>query len=294
MDPNNSSQRLMSVLSLNTGKEPATWGITVVRTDYKAPQQHLVDALACLNDAVRADLGASRAYPQRRDGFVLDRIAFDENWPPLAPRRPRKQQHKKNNEQQRLADELFARYSTELLSKRDKLNEADADTVRKTFQDWIVQQRGNPHGGDMRYVFCVVLDAEAIRQLHDLWRLRRRGCQEARARVRVLDAIPGGGAYSVGLRGAHGLVSFCFARRRSRHPLEVLLTGPPRGEEGMWCFGPWEAEALPPPPPPPSASACEEDGNEDGMPIKGKDKGKGKARKGKKGKGRGLKNGDKS
>ncbi|TQV90444.1 SNARE domain-containing protein [Cordyceps javanica] len=222
MDSND--HRLLRVISLGQGREPATWGITVVRTDYRAPRRQLLNALACINGAVQADLGAKRPYARRRDGLQLDDLRTTmtmlpvEQWPSTAARRGAL----------RPGDELFARYTTELLSTYDGLNEAQTDAVRSKFQSWIAQTHGNTQGGDMRHVFCVILDADTIRQLDDVWcRGSRVGGQE-RIQVSVLDAVvPGGGsggdAYRIHLRGRHGLVNFWFARSVRQQPLEVML-----------------------------------------------------------------------
>ncbi|KAM3471978.1 hypothetical protein MY8738_009088 [Beauveria namnaoensis] len=229
------SQRLLRLASLSSGLGKGTWGITIIRIDYKAPQQQLINALACINDAVQRDLGARWSYSHRRDGILLDGIVPPEAWPikslEAGAVRP--------------ADELFARYSLELLSRYDGLNEACPDTVRSKFQDWIVRMQGNPQGGDMRYVFGLILDADTIQQLHSIWCQRSRvAAAQTRVQVRVLDAVPGdecNGVYKVYLRGANGLVNFSFARSLSRQPLEVMLNRPLSGDDGgMWCFGPLE------------------------------------------------------
>ncbi|KAK8141390.1 hypothetical protein G3M48_000129 [Beauveria asiatica] len=227
--------RLLRVTSLSSSLGKGTWGITIIRIDYKAPRQQLLNALACVNDAVQRDLGARWSYPHRRDSMVLDGRTPTEVWPrkllDAGAVRP--------------ADELFARFSLELLSKYDGLNEACLDTIRSKFQDWIVRMQGNPQGGDMRYVFGIILDADAIQQLHSIWCQRSRvAAAQTRVQVRVLDAVPGdecNSVYKVYLRGAHGLVNFSFARSLSRQPLEVMLTRPRSGDDGgMWCFGPPE------------------------------------------------------
>ncbi|EGX95229.1 hypothetical protein CCM_03501 [Cordyceps militaris CM01] len=227
--------RLFQVLSLGNQLRPATWGITIVRIDYKAPRQQLLNALACINDAVQADLGAKQPYAYRRDYVRLDDLAPTKMWPSL----------RKTRRTVQPGDELFARYSMEVLSTYDGLNEASVDTMRSRFQSWIMQMQGNPHGGDMRYVFCLILDADTIQTLDDIWCRRsrvRRAAAQLQTQVRVLDAMPGGacgGAYKVYLRGAHGLVNFWFARNLRRQPLEVMLTRPRSGDDdAMWYFGP--------------------------------------------------------
>ncbi|KAM3471974.1 hypothetical protein MY8738_009084 [Beauveria namnaoensis] len=214
------SQRLLRLASLSSGLGKGTWGITIIRIDYKAPQQQLINALACINDAVQRDLGARWSYSHRRDGILLDGIVPPEAWPikslEAGAVRP--------------ADELFARYSLELLSRYDGLNEACPDTVRSKFQDWIVRMQGNPQGGDMRYVFGLILDADTIQQLHSIWCQRSRvAAAQTRVQVRVLDAVPGdecNGVYKVYLRGANGLVNFSrFGGLHQRDSRSALFEG---------------------------------------------------------------------
>ncbi|KAM3505969.1 hypothetical protein MY11210_007744 [Beauveria gryllotalpidicola] len=179
---NYNDYRLLRVASLSSGLGTGTWGITIIRIDYKAPQRQLLNALACVNDAVQRDLGARLSYPHRRDGMLLDGIKPAEVWP----------LKRREAGTEGPADELFARYSLELLSKYDGLNEACPDTIRSKFQDWIVQMQENPQGGDMRYVFGIILDADTIQELHGIWCQRSRvAVAQTRVQVRVLDAVPG-------------------------------------------------------------------------------------------------------
>ncbi|KAM3428012.1 hypothetical protein MY4824_009078 [Beauveria thailandica] len=186
--------RLLRVTSLSSSLGKGTWGITIIRIDYKAPREQLLNALACVNDAVQRDLGARWSYPHRRDSMVLDGRTPTEVWPrkllDAGAVRP--------------ADELFARFSPELISKYDGLNEACLDTIRSKFQDWIVRMQGNPQGGDMRYVFGIILDADAIQQLHSIWCQRSRvAAAQTRVQVRLLDAVPGDECNSVRFGGLH-------------------------------------------------------------------------------------------
>ncbi|KAM3557906.1 hypothetical protein ARSEF4850_004848 [Beauveria asiatica] len=191
---NYNDYRLLRVTSLSSSLGKGTWGITIIRIDYKAPRQQLLNALACVKDAVQRDLGARWSYPHRRDSMLLDGRTPTEVWPrkllDAGAVRP--------------ADELFARFSLELLSKYDGLNEACLDTIRSKFQDWIVRMQGNPQGGDMRYVFGIILDADAIQQLHSIWCQRSRvAAAQTRVQVRVLDAVPGDECNSVRFGGLH-------------------------------------------------------------------------------------------
>ncbi|OAR01210.1 hypothetical protein LLEC1_00160 [Akanthomyces lecanii] len=232
---NSNEHRLSSVASLKGGPWPGTWGLTIARTDYKAPRQQLLNALACINDAVQNDLGATRPYQQRKNGIRTDGISADHGWPTTS----------RNKKSSTAGDEVFARYTPVVLSNYSSLHEAHTDTVRSQFQSWIVQRQGNAQGGDMRYVFCIVLDTETIQKLHDIWCRRSRvGAAQKQSQVRVLDALPDDeckDAYKVDLRGKYGLVEFSFTRSIRRQPLAAMLTKPHPGDgNSMWCFGPSE------------------------------------------------------
>lgn len=236
---NSNEHRLSTVASLNRGLEPGTWGITIVRTDYKAPLQQLLNALACINNAVQEDLGAMRPYWQRRDGMLPSGMEADPGWPTILRRQSATT----------ASDEVFARYTIEVLSKYSSLNGASTDTVREHFQDWIMQKRGSTQGGDMRYVFCIILDTETIQKLHDIWcRASRVGAAHTQLQVRVLDALKYNecrSAYKLNLRGKYGLVNFWFTRSIRRQPLTAILTRPrPGDEDRTWCFGPWEPPSV--------------------------------------------------
>lgn len=233
-------RRLFTVQCLGNGFDTPSWGITLVRVDYRAPQEHLVNALCCLNDAVRRDVGAVRAYAERKDDIVPETTATLQKWPSFGKRELKKVD---------AGDVLFAGYTTELLTRCHDLHDATTDTVRRHFQDWIVQRAPKPYGGDMRFVFCVILDRETIDRLHATWCLRSRVAMlraQLRATVRVLDAVPGEecrGEYKVSLRGEYGLVNFWFARSARRYALEHFLTRPVEG--GIWCFGGGKKAATP-------------------------------------------------
>ncbi len=232
---NSNEYRLFTVASLNRGLRPGTWGITIVRTDYKAPQQQLLNALACINDAVQEDLGAMRPYRQRRDGKLPSGMAAEPGWPTMA----------RGRNDSTAGDEVFARFTLEVLSKYSSLNEASTDTVRSQFQSWIIQRQGNPQGGDMRYVFCIILDTETIQRLHDIWcRASRVGAAQKQFQLRVLDALLDDeckSVYKLNLRGNYGLVNFWFTRSMRRQPLAAMLARPrPGDDDWTWCLGPWE------------------------------------------------------
>ncbi|KAJ6787245.1 hypothetical protein PWT90_06823 [Aphanocladium album] len=243
--PSENERRLVNIMSLGRDSDKADWGITVIRVDYNAPQTQLLNALSCINDAVQRDLGAAQVYREREIGTICEYRTTKHGWPVCMWRKaPRS-----------AGDDLFAAYKMELLSHFHNLNMATAATVRRKFQDWIVQKQGNTHGGDMRYVFCVILDADTIQQLNEIWCLGSRVAtkqrqlqqQQQQVQVKVLDAVPGDdcrGVYKVNLAGVHGLVNFWFTRSLRRHPLEFFLERP-SDDGGMWCFRSAEREPLP-------------------------------------------------
>lgn len=227
---------LSKVTTPMTGKTHGAWGVTIIRTDYGQPRRQMQDAIACINEAIRRDIGARRPYPVRKVGVPLDVSASKRNrhiW-------------KKSRGAVSVEDELYARYTDETLQSAETLKGADTDIIRRNFQQWIQKKGGDCKGGDVRYIFCIILDADAIVHLNEAWRSPSRvGESESWAsevKVKVLDAVPGAsctGAYELFLRGRYGLVNFCFERRLRRQPLEVFLRAPDT-KDGLWSFGPEE------------------------------------------------------
>ncbi|KAJ3483173.1 hypothetical protein NLG97_g7368 [Lecanicillium saksenae] len=232
-------RRIASITSLARDSDKIEWGITVIRVDYSAPQSQLLDALDCINDAVRRDLDAAHAANGARNkDTIYENTATEHGWPV----------RRRRGTVASAGERLFAAYDLHLLSHFYNLNQATTNTIRHEFRNWIVRKKGNTCGGDMRYVFCVILDTDTIHQLHQIWRQSFRvATAQQQMQLKVLDAVPGDechGAYKVYLGGMHGLVNFWFARTMRRHSLEYFLKEP-SDDGGMWCFGPPNPAPLP-------------------------------------------------
>lgn len=230
---------LSQVLFLNgngSKARPGTWAITLVRVDNECTKNQFYNAIACIEDAVRRDLGVAEPCKPECINVVWNGTG--------SQRRSCRTRRTELRSRRTMAEDLFHRFACEVIMNNDTLKEPTTDNIRKEFHKWIVADGGNCNGGDMRYVFCIILDDETVKTLSDMWSriCRVGGTAATQVKVKALDSLHNdkcSGTYELYLRGRNGLVNFWFQRNLCRQPLSVFLTEPP--ERGaMWCYGPWE------------------------------------------------------
>ncbi|KAH7019017.1 hypothetical protein EDB80DRAFT_187501 [Ilyonectria destructans] len=219
--------QLREVLVLTLGHRQRKWGFAIVRTAYgPGSDEQMQYALALIRRTAQVFTDTEAISMKRILGrhksskpFELADISLEFDTRPN--------------------QEILSRFENDVLEDA-VLEGASVATVREYFANWIATKDGPSNTGDIRFISCIMLDAETLAQLATVPD-NFPGTETGRRSpywVKVVEAEPQPEeAFRVRLFGSFSLVNYWFDRNYSRRSAMELTHDTDPQNPGIRYFG---------------------------------------------------------